>query len=295
MLRILRKGYTQKNRLSLPYAAGFIDGDGCICFTSRHRNVSCDPFIQITTTHKEIASLFRRSFGGTVHCYDRDDNLNWRSSITWKKGENRHGRFLCRLLPSLIIKRRQAELCLAANATKKIPNNAGLRPDVAVERRRLSLEMKELNRKGVGAHCPHHGEINPGYLAGLFDAEGCVTIEFGCGISSNNMHVRAMITNRCKCVLEKCQNLFGGSILARKRYDPLHSDVWNWRVCSQKAYSFLEFIRPHVVVKQPQVELAIKFRELNAQGVTKLARGFIKVRQCYIRDGMMVLNERGRK
>lgn len=99
------------------------------------------------------------------------------------------------------------------------------------------------------------GEINPeeaAYVAGFFDGEGCVNFARG---KSGQPHIRVLIVNTNRAVLEYIQRLFGGDINRTVRQDGWKQS-WQLRVGWSRAIQLLEAIEPYVRVKADQVHLA---------------------------------------
>lgn len=96
------------------------------------------------------------------------------------------------------------------------------------------------------------------YLAGFFDGEGCVSIHhtngspktFGLTLSINQVDPRPL--NLAKAA-------FGGTIhkIVKK---PPHRDIYAWHLNSTKARIFLEEVRPWLIVKADQADIAIAFQ-----------------------------------
>lgn len=101
--------------------------------------------------------------------------------------------------------------------------------------------------------------ITPEWLAGFFDGEGCVhawvskesRAYAGIVLSQNDVNILALIMTK-----------FGGigSLQNQK-----HNGAYEWRCNGRTALPFLQCIRPHVVIKRRQVELAIRIIDLISQ------------------------------
>jgi|SRR5690348_4248669 len=100
------------------------------------------------------------------------------------------------------------------------------------------------------------------YLAGYFDGEGTVTIQFhswtrrGKTYSGYQLHVA--IGNTYKPLLEEIRQQFGGKIDIGKKRQPQHRQFYVWRATGTNARAFLQTVLPHLREKRQQVELALQ-------------------------------------
>ena len=110
------------------------------------------------------------------------------------------------------------------------------------------------------------------WVAGFFDGEGSVFVEIA---KSQNARrgVRNLLTASITQTSLPCLNLirehFGGNIIAithSRRHNMNNSVCYIWRVRSKDALVFLETIAPYVVVKKEQVELALQYPLVSADG-----------------------------
>lgn len=100
--------------------------------------------------------------------------------------------------------------------------------------------------------------MTPEYAAGFFDGEGCVN----CSSSRNNSFVRILVVNTNIDVLKAFQAVWGGDINANYKSKAHWKQAYTWRLQHQAATDFLKEIKPFLIVKKQQAELAIKFNEL---------------------------------
>src|SRR6266581_2341837 len=96
----------------------------------------------------------------------------------------------------------------------------------------------------------------------LFDGEGCVHI--GRPHGDDHYHsIRARISMTDSFYPYLFAERFGGTsretTVGRKKH---YRTVYHWAVASAQAGAFFEAILPWVVVKRPQVEIALRFRSL---------------------------------
>ena len=135
--------------LQLAYVAGIIDGEGCI---RTNNNISKQPVIRVhvTNTRLDLILKLKEWFGGytwinETHKY----NPKAKASHIWEVSAKQAASFLTAILPYLFLKREQAELVLALQATKKTGNNVSL--DIQCIRTGIVNRLHELNQKGVVA------------------------------------------------------------------------------------------------------------------------------------------------
>lgn len=98
-------------------------------------------------------------------------------------------------------------------------------------------------------------ETDKAYLAGYFDADGCITAWLGDG-GCNNIHIQAVIAGRNVDLLQELELVYGGS-LSQHDSNSGKRHIWRWAMRGRKAIPFLKDILPHLRLKKRQVELAI--------------------------------------
>lgn len=103
-----------------------------------------------------------------------------------------------------------------------------------------------------------HEEINMlshQYVAGLFDAEGCVYIQ-------KHYQLSVKIVNTNLKVLKLIKNIYGGDLFFNNdngKNGELKS--WEWYIVSDNAIVFLKKINIFLIEKKKQVDLAIEYQE----------------------------------
>lgn len=103
------------------------------------------------------------------------------------------------------------------------------------------------------------------YAAGLFDADGCVRINRW--QKPNSTHIRfnviATVANCCLPVIEAMRETYGGSI-HKTQIRPAketHRLQYAWHAGSQVACAFLVRVKPHLIVKADEAELALALQD----------------------------------
>lgn len=102
--------------------------------------------------------------------------------------------------------------------------------------------------------------ITPEYLAGFFDADGCVGIYRRGG---NSYQVCVAIANSGKHGRVICNHLtdkFGGTVTTTKAKSTAHRDVFWFKLNGKSACKrFLTYIRDYSIIKKDQIELCLDF------------------------------------
>jgi hypothetical protein len=107
------------------------------------------------------------------------------------------------------------------------------------------------------------------YIAGFFDAEGCVTITRRNSVIKSSNTVRKLYTMRCTVcqsdnyVLKVIHECFGGGEVQK----PKHT-VPVWEIGSYKALKFLYLLEPYVIEKKEEVQVAITYQRTIIDGRT---------------------------
>lgn len=93
------------------------------------------------------------------------------------------------------------------------------------------------------------------YLAGLFDGEGCVSVQWGSGTP----RIYAVVDMSHKSTVQWLHKSFGGSFSEQTPRNPKHAIHWNWSIGGSKAAEFFEMILPFARVKRHQIEIGLAF------------------------------------
>ncbi len=134
------------NNEQLAYIAGFIDGEGYISLTKRkHFNkigdwIGISAVIVISNTHKQVLKYIKRICGVSSKIYDNPQKGNRRLAYRLVFNSKEATCLLIRILPYLIVKKRQAKVFINFKETNK--HNA-------IRRNKLWEKMRFLNRVGL--------------------------------------------------------------------------------------------------------------------------------------------------
>lgn len=110
-------------------------------------------------------------------------------------------------------------------------------------------------------------ETDKAYIAGFVDGEGCISISFKSGYH----HVRLVIVQKSKSVLEKIQKLFGfGSLRLRTNNGINKGWIYTLEFSYNHAFQVIKTIYPYLCVKRKQAEVFFKFyKTILPHGYTK--------------------------
>ena len=141
----------------LAYAAGLIDGEGCIgiASTTTQSRTRYWPMLRVTMTNPQPLGRLADLFGGRVLSVKRtSQHPNQAPTATWSLGGSALACVLKALRPLLVVKRGQAELVLQLlNRPWPLSENGrGIRwtPEVSADWERAKNRMHELNQTGRG-------------------------------------------------------------------------------------------------------------------------------------------------
>ena len=100
--------------------------------------------------------------------------------------------------------------------------------------------------------------LSPQYVAGFFDGEGCVNITVRG--KARQVALRVMIVNTEPMILALLHAQYGGQLPGPRQAGEEHWKPFRQLVLTgRKAIGFLEHIEPFVILKKPQIELALEF------------------------------------
>jgi hypothetical protein len=110
-------------------------------------------------------------------------------------------------------------------------------------------------------------DMDLAYVAGLFDGEGCVSIRRY--FKSNNKSRKpcemytlwVQVTNADPRLVYPLKDQFNGSVHVTKHKSPNQRDTHVWICTSRNALEFLKAIRPWLIAKADQADIAIAFQE----------------------------------
>ena len=104
------------------------------------------------------------------------------------------------------------------------------------------------------------------YAAGLIDGEGCIRLmESRRGVVRVSVEVQMSV--KALPILQQLRSTYGGNALSSKRdaRTKTRAETWSWRMGGTEAVEFLRRIKPHLILKTEQAELAIWLHETVSQ------------------------------
>jgi hypothetical protein len=93
------------------------------------------------------------------------------------------------------------------------------------------------------------------WAAGFFDGEGCVRIKRDKRSGGVYYQLWVSVGQKARGPLEVLRKRFGGQINFVRA-----TEAWQWSIVSTQAEAMLREIQPYLVLKGPQVELALEFQ-----------------------------------
>jgi hypothetical protein len=141
---------SQIREVTIAYVAGFVDGEGYVCFNYGHidkrRKESGQTFIRVTNSYKPVLVYLQSILGGSIHP-NPPKNPKHKMSWIWQLRSRATFMLLSRMVPYLHVKQELANLILKNKAliTKQGPRTEGER----MKCRHLSKQIRALNKRGL--------------------------------------------------------------------------------------------------------------------------------------------------
>ena len=147
------------------YAAGLVDGEGCLTITKDQRKGLFYVRIDLGMSLRSLGLLngLKAEYGGTVRMF-REATERWEEAHVWRAFGKVAANMLIRISPYLQLKTEQARLCLClqemVDALPRNPNgSAQWTSEVRQKAEALHLLVSELNHKGS------RSQPKPGWFA----------------------------------------------------------------------------------------------------------------------------------
>lgn len=220
------------------YIGGFFDGDGSI-YIDQNNCLT----IAITQCYLPILSKFKNIFGGHIY-YDKNNQIN-------SKVRNCHTFKICgkdcfKLLQYLdigsILKHKQIQ------AAKKMYFAINLQNFDEIKNE-CKILIKQYNKEYKVSHDKNYSKINWEYIAGIFDAEGCIHVK-----RNHFSYIKITQKNDFQ-LLEHIKNFIGHGYTKAKTYWITNRvDFAKWD---------LEKMLPYLDVKKYQATKCIEYFETN--------------------------------
>lgn len=266
-----------KNFINIfPYAAGYIDGDGCIYIgktTQKQKDIIVYEFcIQVTSVKKSVLDIFKSIFGGSVG--KKPARENYKQAFCWTVKNKDAIAFANKILPYLVEKTNQCNIFI--EYTNLITFNGFRTVDQLIINKRNELidlmrEDKHMNnlitKEVIDTLKEKKNTITPSesdyaYLAGLIDSEGCFRIKKWKPINKPN-HVYAIVVeigNTKISIMPWLIERFGGSAIYMAAKKNTRASA-KWTLSAAALYEILPKIRQFLTIKQEVCDLLIEFQK----------------------------------
>ena len=143
------------SRLKLAWAAGIIDGEGCILLSLHTKKKSYNLRVTVTNTDPKMLKELKSMFGGSIHAANcKNDKAHWKFKWIWVLVSKEADSALSSMLPYLITKQDQAKTALTfktlhrergGNMTVAKPDNDKLFD----EQKWLAARLKEMKHESL--------------------------------------------------------------------------------------------------------------------------------------------------
>jgi intein/homing endonuclease len=260
------------------YIAGFFDGEGSVnIIKQKARGESQEGkfthflVCSVANTNREVLDAIQSVYGSNVAPVRGKGNAksSYRLHFTRRQAEI----FLTDIYPFLLLKKQQVALGLKSRETIRKGSYCGrskvLSNQALHDRDKLENEIKKMNKSQISKltwDIPDEAKAQ--YMAGLFDAEGSMSI---LKPSAKVHRLYVSVSSVDKGIIEWISiNAEGiGTITKRTQEYEKWNDSWKWQVSDDRALGFLKVIEPYLIIKKRQVEIATEFRNtvLPAQGL----------------------------
>ena len=221
------------------YIAGFADGDGSICMTKISGGYQL--LGHFSQSYPLFCFILQKSIGGSIYNSNREKQKK-RMEYTLRLCGKDNLPFFKIMKEHAIIKMKQAELgeYFLNNYHRKINGN-----EEQVEQ--IYNKITDLNKS-----CPipeeRFNKLNWIYIAGLFDAEGCII----CSVSTKKRYNLYLTQKNHMDLLEQIKNYIGYGAVKKDDYRIVISTIPN-------VIHFLNQTIQYLIVKRKQAEAMLKY------------------------------------
>jgi len=227
------------------YIAGFIDGDGCIFI--RKISDGYQSGFSITQSRTNILQIIRYHFGGsitsstnrnnkTINVMDETNTYyhkhNIRNQFNLLIRNNEYQILLDYLQNSFIIKENQYRCLYEFNKLANLPNRYE-------EKEELYLKCSNF-KKNHNLDETYSSRLNVEYIAGLFDAEGCIYISLK---KKSKFYISITQKNNPE-ILEYISTFIGFGVIDCEKKLKIYKKM--------DCLKFIQLVKPHLIVKYNQ-------------------------------------------
>ena len=231
------------------YFAGAIDGDGCICFTMKQITISYT-CCQNNGTPK-ILKIFKKIYGGDIITQLRE-NKKHKNNCRWSICGKDALPILYDLKNYSIIKKEQASTVYNYLLTRINNSKENIK-----ERKVIFDKLKYMKSPAYlsSIKVPDSNEnLSDAYIAGFFDAEGCI-------MSSTRNPTSicvSLVQKYCTTIINAIHDKY--HIPTRVKYEQAKT-IARLSVSGEYCFLVMELIYPYSIIKKKQMELAIEMRQ----------------------------------
>ena len=243
------------------YISGFIDGDGCIFI--RKITDGFQSGIQITQCRTNILQVIRYHFGGSITSSENRNNKienmmdenneyihkhNVRNQFNLLIRSNNYQIIMDYLKESFVIKRKQFDCLYEFNKIANLPNK--------IEEKEKLYKLCSENNVITNIVNDNLQKINIEYIAGLFDAEGCIYIN---KTQKCNFYISIAQKNH-PTILHEIVKILG--------FGKVSSSNIEFTICSkQNCLNFIDLVKNHLIVKYSQAIAFETFLQTNNEKI----------------------------
>ncbi len=127
------------------------------------------------------------------------------------------------------------------------------------------------------------------YTAGLVDGEGCITIHQRPGRN----YIELFITNTDPRMIGWLHERWGGAATWLYPTNPRHKPRGKWEVAARQAAAILPIIRPYLIVKAAQADLALAYQATMGRQGTRIVPPAQRAERDRLFTVMRGLNRKG--
>lgn len=138
----------------LAWAAGIIDGEGCIFFNKQKNSFTLR--VEVVQLDPRMPRKLEELFGGNVKFKAKRPQPHWRPIYVWYVCAQRAANVLMEILPWLIVKREQAELAILSR--QYVSRRGKPQPELRGKLAEAAINLSALKRVSV-ADVPGRGRL----------------------------------------------------------------------------------------------------------------------------------------
>lgn len=261
----------------IPYAAGYIDGDGCFYLgitIQKPKIITVYEYsIQAVSVKKPVLDIFNINFGGFIR--QKPDKIRHKRTYCWNLKSRESLDFALKIHPFLVDKSIQCKIYIEfINLIYRnnfrtvdhlvIEKRNNLINEIRKEKHMNNLVIKEKidSLKEKAKTVTINDRLDYPYLAGLMDSEGCFRIKRWKPKNRPNevYNITIEIGNTRLPILEWLVPRFGGSVCFIPAKTNKKASA-TWTLSAAALYEILPKIRPYLITKQEVCDKLIEFQK----------------------------------